>query len=70
MFFYHSGAPIGVGQGATVGLRDGRQGGGVEDGPSRHPVATLGARRHGVLVAHRSDSHGALGQGSWASCDG
>ena len=63
MFFYHGGALIEIGHGATVGIQNGRQGGGVEDGPSWHPVATLGVRRHGVLIAHWYDSHGALGQG-------
>ena len=66
IFFHHSSSLIGIGKSTMVGLRDGRQSGGVEDGPSGHLVSTLGARHHGVLVAHRSDSDGALGQGSWA----
>jgi hypothetical protein len=66
MFFLHSSPPIGIGKGATEGLRNRGQRRGVVQG--RYAKTVLGPSRHGVLVHCRGDSNSAPGH--WGRCRG
>ena len=68
MLFFHSRPPIGVGEGATEGLRDRRQGSRGEE--RRLPEAELRTSDHAMLVDDGNHRHGSLGQGRGAGADG
>ena len=60
MFFHHSCSPVGIGQSATVGLRNSREWCSMVE--CRHPETMFGSRGHGMLIGDWGNRHGALGQ--------
>jgi len=68
MLFFHSRPPIGVGEGATEGLRDRRQGSRGEE--RRLPETEFRTSDHAMLVDDGNHRHGSLGQGRGAGADG
>ena len=68
MLFFHSRPPIAVGEGATEGLWDRRQGSRGEE--RRLPEAEFRTSDHAMLVDDGNHRHGSLGQGRGAGADG
>jgi hypothetical protein len=59
MLFFHCRPPIGIGNGATEGLRNQRQGSRGEE--SRLPEDEFRTSDHAMLVDYKNHRHGSLG---------